>query len=120
MEKYNYLKAVKEDVLSFIENEITLSDYEDRKSLEDYLNDELFCSDYVTGNASGSYTFDSYTAKEYLRHNEDLLSETAKEFGDVVFLLNKRDEVRDVTIRCYLLRQAIAEVLDNMELPFEE
>ena len=47
---YNYLKAMKEDVLEYINNEINLSDYEDLDELEQFLNDELWTVDSVTGN----------------------------------------------------------------------
>ena len=49
METYNYLEAVKDDVKSYIDNEVELSDYSDREELESYLNDELFTNDSVTG-----------------------------------------------------------------------
>ena len=43
-----------------------------------------------------------------------------KEFGCEVDLLEKGAEWADVTIRCYLLGQAIGEVLDEMEEELEE
>ncbi|MGN0187398.1 MAG: hypothetical protein ACI392_06605 [Paludibacteraceae bacterium] len=113
MEKYNYLEAVKDSVKDYIINNIDLSSFDDRDELEQYLNDELFIDDSVTGNASGSYTFNSWKAEEYLCHNLDLLQEAMLEFG-----INVRDfqgaEWADVTIRCYLLGQAISEVLNEI------
>lgn len=64
MEKYDYLKAVKEDVANFISNEIDPTKFEDLDALREYLNDELFCNDSVTGNGSGSYTFSTWKAEE--------------------------------------------------------
>lgn len=112
---YNYLEAVTEDVKTYIDNEITLTDYTDRDELEKYLNDTLFIEDSVTGNASGSYTFSTYQAEEYLCHNWDLLSDALEEFGGDIDILRQGAEACDVTIRCYLLGQAISEVLDEME-----
>ena len=43
-----------------------------------------------------------------------------KEFGCEVDLLEKGAEWADVTIRCYLLGQAIGEVLDDMEEELEK
>ena len=120
METYNYLEAVKDDVKSYIENEVELSDYSSREELESYLNDELFTNDSVTGNASGSYTFSIWQAEENICHNLDLLAEALQEFGSDMDILKDGAEACDVTIRCYLLGQAINEVLDEMDLNFDE
>lgn len=117
---YNYMKAMTEDIKEYIRNEVTLSDYSDRDELEEYLNDTLWTEDSVTGNASGSYTFNTYKAEEYICHNLDLLAEAIQEFGSTENVLEKGAEWCDVTIRCYLLGQAIAEVLDDMEEELEE
>ena len=74
MERYDYLEAVKEDVKNYIEeNDIKVTS-ENRDELEEQLNDDLFCDDSVTGNASGSYTFNTWQAEENLCHNLDLLA----------------------------------------------
>ena len=118
---YNYYEAVKDDVLDYINENINLEDYETLEDLEEYLNDELFTEDSVTGNASGSYTFSSYKAKENICHNLDLLREALQEFGyDPGYLLENGAEAADVTIRCYLLGSVISEVLDEIEDEFEE
>lgn len=119
---YDYMEAITEDIKEYIKNEVTLSDYSDREELEEYLNDTLWTEDSVTGNASGSYTFNTYKAEEYICHNLDLLSEALEEFGyeNNVKVLEKGAEWCDVIIRCYLLGQAISEVLDDMEDDLEE
>ena len=115
MEKYNYFEAVKADVLDYInENEIKVTT-SNRDDIEQQLNDDLFCNDSVTGNASGSYTFSTWQAEENLCHNLDLLGEALKEFGSSADYLEKGAEACDVTIRCYLLGQAISEALDEVE-----
>ncbi len=112
---YNYMEAMTEDIREYINNEITLSDYSDRDELEEHLNDTLWTEDSITGNASGSYTFNTYKAEEYICHNLDLLAEACEEFGDDISRAVKNGaESCDVTIRCYLLGQAIVEVLDDM------
>lgn len=51
MERYDYLEAIKEDVLNYInENNIVVTS-ENRDEVEQYLNDTLFACDSVTGNA---------------------------------------------------------------------
>ena len=123
---YNYLEAMKSDIMDYIRNEVNTNEYADRDELDAFLNDELWTVDSVTGNASGSYTFNSYTAKEYVFDNIDLLNEAITEFceDDVIGekFLNEEWEWMDVTIRCYLLGQAISEALDDMEdeLTFSE
>lgn len=121
MEKYNYLQAVKEDVKSYIEeNEIKVYS-SNREEIEQTLNDDLFCEDSVTGNASGSYTFSTWQAEENLCHNWELLAEAMEEFGySDTNVIEKGAEWADVTIRCYLLGQAISEVLDEIEEEEEE
>lgn len=134
MEKYNYLSAVKEDVKSWIdEHDEWKSDYADengkwlrednRDDIIEDLNDRLFVEDSVTGNASGSYTFSTWQAEENLCHNLDLLGEAMEEFGyggKPMSELMESAESCDVTIRCYLLGQAISEVLDEIDNDDEE
>ena len=120
MTNYNYLENIKADVKEYIDNEINLKDFSDREELEEKLNDTLWTEDSVTGNASGSYYCNSWKAEEAVAHNWDLLAEAMKEFCCEVDLLEKGAEWADVTIRCYLLGQAIGEVLDEMEEELEE
>lgn len=115
--RYNYLEAVMDDVSDYIETEVDLTEWTgNRRGFERWLYDELFASDYVTGNASRSYTFNSYTAEEYISHNLGLLDEALAAFGsDPDYLLKNGAEAADVTVRCYLLGHAIAKVLNEME-----
>lgn len=123
MTTYNYLESIKEDVKNYINEEITISDYETKEELEEYLNDTLWTCDSVTGNASGSYTFNRATAQEYVEANKELIQEMAQEFDckDQVMAWWYEDnyEAIDVSIRCYLLSQAISEALEAIE-EFEE
>lgn len=114
--KYNYLESIKEDVKNYIEeNEIKVNS-SNREEVEQTLNDDLWAEDSVTGNASGSYTFSTWQAEENLCHNLELLAEALEEFGGSTGeALERGAEYCDVTIRCYLLSQAIAEVLDEIE-----
>lgn len=117
--EYNYLEAVKDDVREYIEDEIDFTDYGTIEDLEQFLNDELFINDSVTGNASGSYTFNTWEAEENLCHNMELLADALQKFGNDLSYLEKGAEACDVTIRCYLLSQAISEVLEELEEDFE-
>lgn len=116
-ERYNYLDAVTDDVREYIKEEVDLAEWNgNRDGLEEKLNDDLWTADSVTGNASGSYYCNAWMAEEALSHNWDLLAEALREFGqDGTNVLEKGVEAMDVTIRCYLLGQAIAEALDELE-----
>lgn len=120
MATYNYLESVKEDVRNYIEENAIVVTSNNREELEQELNDTLFTEDSVTGNASGSYTFSTWQAEENLCHNIELLQEALTEFGCDISYLGKGAEACDVTIRCYLLSQAISEVLDEIEEEPEE
>lgn len=72
--RYDYLEAIKEDVYDYINDEIDLSEWTNRR-------DEL------------------------------------EEFGQPdINIIEKGAEWCDVIIRCYLLSQTIAEVLDDLAL----
>jgi len=114
MERYNYLAVVKDDVRNYISDEVNLSEFNKVEELNEFLNEKLFNENSVTGNSSSeTYTYSREVAAENLLYNMDLLSQAMGEFGDV---LDKGEEACDVSIRCYLLPQAINEVLDDYEI----
>ena len=126
--EYDYRETVRNDVIEQIkdgykENSLRIYKEEGREALEQYLNDELWVDDQVTGNASGSYTFNTWEAEENICHNMSLLEEACDEFGqDVGEAVKRGAEYCDVTIRCYLLGGAISEAIDELEAEgyFEE
>lgn len=121
MEKYDYLTAVTADVTDYINGEIDLGQYETADELKDELNERLFVNDSVTGNASGSYTFDAWEAEENLCHNLDLLGEALTEFGcNPDYMAKNGAEACDVTIRCYLLSEAVSNAVDALDYEFSE
>lgn len=120
MAHYDYYKAVSEDIRSYIENNDIVVTSSNRERLEERLRDELFCDDSVTGNASGSYTFNCYQAEEYLCHNWDLLEDALNDFYCEENPIAKGAEWCDVTIRCYVLSQCLGDVLDELEVDDEE
>lgn len=118
---YNYLEELKSDVRNYIKE--VASDYmdcEDMDELRDNLYDNLWDEDSVTGNGSGSYTFNREKAKEYVSDNMDLMVEAYKDLDSIESLVDDLEaldfETIDVTIRCYLLSQALDEVLEDGDL----
>ena len=114
-EKYNYLEQVTSDAKETILECMDKWDFNDRDELEQIANDELWADDGVTGNTSGSYYCNAWKAEEAICHNWDLLEEAIDEFGGDTGILQQGAESCDVTIRCYLLRQAISAALDELE-----
>lgn len=116
---YDYYANVKDDVLTYINDEIRPGEFWDRDELESHLNDTLWADDSVTGNCSGSYTFNSAKAKEYVMENPDLLREAYEEFDCKDRLgedfIEENWESMDVTIRCYVLNSCINDALDKID-----
>lgn len=114
MEKYDYRESVLEDVREYITNHYSREELkelaDDLDELEDKLDDEMWTADSVTGNGSGSYTFNAWQAEENLCHNLDLIQEVGREFGELDLT---NPESCDVSIRCYLLRECINEALNK-------
>ena len=125
MERYDYYAAIKEDVKECIfetysKEEIT-SHLENKDEFIEKLHDDLWVCDSVTGNASGSYTFNAWKAEENLCHNLDLLKDALDEFCcDYSKALENGAEYCDVTIRCYLLGSVIYGVVNELQKEVEQ
>ena len=122
MEKYNYLENVTTDAKQAILENLNYWDFIGREELEEIANDNLWADDSVTGNASGSYTFNREASKEYVTRSDDgmdTLRDAVREFDceheAFSAFLEENWEYLDVTIRCYLLSQAINAALDELE-----
>ena len=115
---------MKSDILDYTREETDFTEFETLEELEEKLNDDLWTVDSITGNGSGSYTFNRAKAKEYVCDNWDLMKEAAEEFCDVErfmkWAFDEDWESIDVSIRCYLLGRAIGDVLDTIKdsLPY--
>lgn len=124
-EVYDYREAVKDDILEALNNgdyDYILNDdeYKDENgalvtddNLYNALYDAMWIDDSITGNASGSYTFNTYKAESYLCHNLDLLADACDYFGSNTDILKDGAEACDVTIRCLLLGECLSEVLET-------
>lgn len=130
MTNNNYLNETIANVKEYIEynmdleHDIITGQFEDRDEIEEYLNETLWTDDSITGNASGSYTFNREEAKNYVLADIDTVREALQEFGTdagtiAEKFLDEDWEYFDVTARCYILGQAVAEVLDELEEDIE-
>lgn len=113
MVRYDYYTEVYEDVKDYYFENKEVYKGLDRDDLIEKLTDDCFIADRVTGNVSGSYTFSRYDAEENLCHNTDLLADACEELGSNPATLLLEPEVADVTIRCYLLGQVVAEFVND-------
>jgi hypothetical protein len=120
----NYIEAVTADAAQYIRDNYTAEELAeklaDREEFWEELNDEMWVADEVTGNGSGSYTFDCMKAREYVLNDIDTVREALREFGteaDTIAekFLDEEWEYFDVTARCYVLGQAIDAALDIIE-----
>ena len=114
MEKYDYYKNVREDVKQRLNEWLDFNKINSYSDIDEVINavyDDFFNSDSVTGNGSGSYTFNSWAAEENLCHNMDLLKEALDELGGDLNDYIDSAEACDVTIRCYVLDQLVGEVV---------
>ena len=118
-ERYDYIEHITEDVKDAIRERYTPDEIrehldDDRDDFAQELNDDLWTDDSVTGNASGSYYCNAWRAEEAIAHNWDLIADMIDEF-DAADILRKGPEAIDVSIRCYLLGQAIDAALDELD-----
>ena len=120
----NYTEAVTADVRDYIRDNFTPEEITeamtDRDEFRETLNDDMWVADEVTGNGSGSYTFNRSAAREYVLADIDTVREALREFcveADTIAqkFLDEDWEYFDVTARCYVLGQAIETVLDELE-----
>jgi len=114
MEKYDYYKNVREDIKQRLNEWLDFDRINDYSDIDEVINavyDDFFNSDSITGNGSGSYTFNSWAAEENLCHNMDLLKEALNELGGELNDYIDSAEACDVTIRCYVLGQLVGEVV---------
>ena len=119
MKEFKYIHDVTAAVIDHIRDCIIAEDFADREALAEYLNDELWTDDAVTGNASGSYTFNRCKAREYVLADFETVSDALREFcveADEIGrrFLSEDWEWLDVTARCYVLSMAIENALDEM------
>ena len=129
MLNYNYSDAVTNDVLTAIRDNYTPDEIrehlQDRVEFAESLNDELWTDDSVTGNGSGSYTFNRAQAREYVLADVDAVREALEELcveADTIAkkFLDEDWEYFDVTARCYALYQAIDSALDIIAEEIED
>lgn len=120
---YNYYQDMEDAIESYIEYDFDFSSVTDLDEMEQTLNDDLWANDSVTGNGSGSYTFNRYAAQDYVMENIELVQEAFTEFDQkerfADWFFDSDFESIDVTVRCYLLGQVIGNVIHKHRDEYE-
>lgn len=123
---YNYYGAMKSDLNDYVMPEIDFEDmtaygelFVDKDELKEVLEEQLWCADEITGNGSGSYTFNTQLAKNFVLDNFNLVRDMAWHFGvpsDEIGerILSEEWEWFDVCIRCSILSEVVAEWVDEI------
>lgn len=139
MKIYNYEKAVRNDIVNYINRNMDFADYTTIDELEDALyNSDLENENSITGSLSGSYmyseyladvhsipeehmhdidTFSKYKAGENLIGNFDLLADALHHFGCE---FSGDEEESDSLVRRYLIddciHDAVAEIKNEYDV----
>jgi hypothetical protein len=125
MEKYDYKRAIIDDIKDWIVNETDIIEEgikEDRdEDLYNWIYEEVFDEDSVTGNGPYYYGTEDFCS-ECLSGNFDILYEASREFAidDEINILIKHYENRDLaryfdcTIRCYLLMECVYATVEEL------
>lgn len=119
MEKYNYVEAVKENVRSYIRDNMKILEYISRDEKEEIISNGVL-TEYMNPllvQANKKFAdIENWTAEEHLCHNFDLLFKAVNVFGlDFEQTLTGQPAYADGIVRCYVVERAVSEVLDEYE-----
>ena len=114
----DYREKVKEDLLDFARECLEY----DPDSTVEYIMDQAWTADSVTGNGSGSYTFYTWEAQQLLADLiwDNELLDMFKEHGYDRVPMEDGAEAIDVSIRCFLLSEFENDVQELVDEFLEE
>ena len=118
-----YVNQVRNDAIEYIDDQVNSGYWTKDTSIDD-IYDELFVADGVTGNGSGSYTFNSYRASENVADaiwDDDIVC-AFDEIGVNVseFIENHDPEGLDVSIRCAILSHIMGDLEEHFDELFDD
>lgn len=121
MKKYDYYFEVTNDIECWMdENNFDLFQFENKEEAIEFLRDELWSEDNITGNGPNGYATEE-ECEEFLCHNWDLVIEGFDTFGvsfpDLRAQYKKKKLARyiDCFVRLYVLDAAIDKALEIRE-----
>ena len=117
MEKYDYRYEIESDLHTYIYDNVDINDFDSVEELEEYLYEETWAEDSITGNGPYGYASEEECC-EYVCHNFDILNEAIEEgFCEPLTELNGKKI--DCIIRCYLLGECTARVAQDFAKQIE-
>ena len=119
---YSYKETVTDDVRNWMQDNRNYWEGLSRHDVFEVVYDACWTADEVTGNASGSYTFNRVDARNNFFEDEDSEEYISQMIEDGFTheetvgraIACSQWELLDVTIRCWLLCDAVNAVLDEM------
>lgn len=119
MDFNDYKKQVLADTYDYIDN------YGGNYGADDFdeIYDDMFVSDSVTGNGSGSYTFSTAVARENIKDVifDDEFLWYLRDFSEnIADLFEQGEEAIDVSARCFALSAVSSEIEDYFDDWMEE
>ena len=116
MTKEDYIEELENDIKDAISIEFEESEIEEM-SEDDFRNQiellDLYNRDDVTGNASGSYTFNAWEAEENICHMWDEIQDMLDDGFITIDSFQYGAEGIDVALRCYFLNEALENVISE-------
>ena len=125
MNKYDYRRALTDDIKDWIVNDTDIMDngFDELRDdeLPNWIYDEIWDQDEITGNGTYFYNTEE-KCSEYLAGNYELLYAAIREFCvddniNILIEYYKNESLAryfDCTIRCYLLSECIGTALEEL------
>lgn len=123
MSKYNYIRAITDDVKDWIMNETDIPETGLQEGKDDdfcnWAEEEMWDDDTITGNGEDFYGTEEFCSK-CLSENFDLLYEALHGYGslqdDIVSYYERKSLARyfDCMIRCHLLLDCIYKAVEEL------
>lgn len=115
----DYRQEVKEDIKQWLDDngwtlDYILNEFETWGDLFNELLEKFYQEDSITGNASGSYTFNTNQALENIINDRETVAEALDFYSDNTSaqdLLESDAEKVDVITRCYVLEDELENAL---------
>lgn len=118
-----YVNQVRNDAIEYIDGQVNSGYWTKDTSIDD-IYDELFVADGVTGNGSGSYTFNRYLASENVADaiwDDDIVCALNEIGVNIDELIKDRDpEGLDVSIRCVILSHVMGDLEEHFDELFDD
>ena len=113
MGEYDYYVEVMNDIECWMDNNnFDLHTFSEREEAAEYLHDELWAEDSITGNGPNGYASEK-ECEEFLCHNLDLIIEAIDTYGistsdlRAQYTVKKLARYLDCLVRLYVLPNAI-------------